>query len=196
MSALSEQPPPRRGAKAGYYPDPLRGRRARWWDGQGWTLQVGPLVPPDAPKGKTVSPTTKVCRHCGAQADTFEGTCPNCGKPYGQTNGWVIAAIVAACLIFVIFVGGCAVVFGLLINSTDHRHAISQSEFDSVAIGSTQNAVESRLGSPYNRYQYADGARGPVSCIYYHQEGERRFSRDYYGLCFVQGRLDSKQDHG
>jgi hypothetical protein len=194
MSALSEQPPPRRGAKAGYYPDPLGGRRARWWDGQSWTLQVGPLTPPDAPKGKTVAPATKVCRHCGAKADTFEGTCPNCGKPYGQSNGWVIAAIVAACLTFLLFLGGCAAVFGLLISSVHRSHSISRSDFDSVARGSTISSVEARFGTPLDSKHEQDQFHGRVLCLTYNKEGGGTFNFDTYDFCFANGQLYRKRE--
>jgi hypothetical protein len=195
MSALSDQPPPRKGAKSGYYPDPLGGPHARWWDGSAWNLRLGPRVPPDAPRNRALAPATKTCRHCGVQSETFEGTCPNCRKPYGQSNGWVIAAIAIACVLFVLFLGGCAVLFGALVGGVHRSHAISQREFDSVALGSMRTSVEGTLGSPYESDQVQDRTRGPVTCIYYHQEGERRYSRAYYGFCFARGRLFSKWDH-
>ena len=74
MSSLEGLPPPRSDAEAGFYPDPLRTGRARWWDGKQWTLRMGPRVTADAPMEKVVPPPKRVCRRCGMRWATKRTT--------------------------------------------------------------------------------------------------------------------------
>jgi hypothetical protein len=195
MSALEQQPPPLPGAKPGFYPDPLRTGRARWWDGSSWTLRMGPRVSADAPAEKQVPPPTKVCRHCGAQPETHESKCPNCGKGYEQNTG-VIIAIVAAAVAVVLLLGGCAVFIAAVVDDVDDidpPNAITQAEFDSVPLGATRGSVEARLGEAFEieRFQLN---RGPVLCLYYNQAGQGLFDDDEFRLCFAAGRLYAKRE--
>ena len=69
----SEQPPPRKGATAGYYPDPLGSGRGRYWDGHTWTdAMVGGARSRPTPQVEPcpASRRTSVCRHCGAAEPT------------------------------------------------------------------------------------------------------------------------------
>jgi Protein of unknown function (DUF2510) len=193
MTTLSEQPPPRRGAKAGYYPDPLQSGRARYWDGSSWTLTIGPQIAADAPKSRTVPPPTKVCRHCGAQAETFEGNCPHCGRGYGQSSGPAIAAIVAACVLLILFLGGCAVFIGAVVEEADFDdEAISQREFDSLQIGTTIGAVRARFGRPLETAEIETGRRR-ATCLYYEDADQPFEEDDYFELCFAGGKLYAKR---
>jgi uncharacterized protein DUF2510 len=193
MSVLSEQPPPRRGAKAGYYPDPLRSGRARFWDGSNWTLTMGPQIAADAPKGKVVPPPTKLCRHCGAQAETFEGNCPNCGRAYGQSSGPIIAAIAAACVLLILLLGGCAVLIGAVLEEADlDDEAISRREFESVRIGTTEAAVRARFGRPLETTEIETGRRR-ATCLYYDDADQEFDEDDYFELCFADGKLYAKR---
>ena len=194
MSLLSEQPPPRKGAKAGFYPDPLGGGRARWWDGASWTHQIGPLVDEGAAKGKAMAPPTKVCRHCGAQSETFDPNCPNCGRSYARTSGVVIGAIVAGCIGIVLLLGGCAVLFVAVTNEVTDNYEISEAQFNSIQLGSTRADVENRLGDPLDRFHEKDPPQGEVLCISYTQEDGDLFDVfDPYEFCFVDGRLYEKR---
>jgi len=194
MTLLSEQPPPRRGAKAGYYPDPLGSGRARYWDGANWTHQLGPLVEQGAAKGKAVPPPTKVCRQCGAQSETFESTCPNCGKSYARTSGAVIAAIVAACLALILLIGGCAGLIVAITGELSEKYEISEAQFNSVQLNSTRDQVESRLGEPIDRTHEKDPPHGEVLCITYAEQDGGLFSLfDPYEFCFDEGRLYEKR---
>jgi hypothetical protein len=44
---MSQQPAPRE-IPAGWYPDPADAQQSRYWDGDAWTDQVGPQLPPAA----------------------------------------------------------------------------------------------------------------------------------------------------
>jgi hypothetical protein len=191
MPELSELPPPRKGAKAGYYPDPLGSGRARWWDGANWTHMLGPLVAADAPRGKTVPPPTKVCRHCGAQSETFESSCPSCGRGYGMSRGALIGIISAAVVVGVLFLGGCAALIVAGVNEVEEEqdeHEVTRAQFDSIERGATRASVEARLGDPFETDRLGPGGS---TCLYYPEEGEDLFA-DYVEFCFVGGRLDSK----
>lgn len=193
MSALSQQPPPRRGAKAGYYPDPLGSRRARWWDGVRWTPSIGPMTPADAPRGKPVPAPTKVCRHCGAQSQTFEGTCPNCGRSYAANTGVVIASAVGVVLL-ILFLGGCFAAIAALDDiSPREDDAVSGPEFDSVEIGMPKEAVERVLGEPASTAEIEQGRRHYL-CVYYEDASDRFDEDEYYELCYLNGRLFAKRD--
>jgi uncharacterized protein DUF2510 len=183
---LSALPPPRRGARAGYYPDPLGGRHARWWDGRDWTLTVGPLVPADAPRSKALAPPTKVCPRCATQAETFAGDCPNCGRSYTRSSPWKIAAIAAGALLLT--VGGCAGCVALVAQDAADEYSISRDEYRSLTPGTPQAAVESKLGEPYAEEQTARR-----TCLYY--EDDEVFSDREFGVCFRGGLLVSRFEY-
>jgi Protein of unknown function (DUF2510) len=188
VTELSELPAPRRGARAGYYPDPLGGRHARWWDGNAWTLNVGPLVPPEAPRNKALAPPTKVCPRCATQAETFAGNCPNCGRSYTQASPWKIAALIAASgLLLIGGCGGCVLLGAAVVNDELEDQSISRSEFTAVPPGATRAAVESRFGDPVDTYR----SQGAV-CLEYYEGDQGIFSFDFYEFCFLNGRLVSK----
>jgi uncharacterized protein DUF2510 len=193
LKPLNEQPPPSKRATPGYYADPLGSRRARYWDGSNWTPKIGPRLESDAPPDQPVPPPTRVCRHCAVQAETFEASCPNCGRSYGRLGGAALAAIVAACVAAVLFLGGCAALIAVLAGiKTKNGHAISKQQFDSLQLGSSEDAVRQRLGTP--REQEAYERRGAaVDCLYYNEQGRSRFSQPYFQLCFAGGRLYVKR---
>lgn len=194
MSELSQQPPPRKGAKSGYYPDPLGSDWARFWDGAAWTPTVGPKVEQGAAKGKAVPPPTKVCRHCGAQSETFEPACPNCGKGYGHVSGWAIAGIAAASIVLILFLGGCAVLFAAIGSKVGDENSISERQFDSIQTGSSIGSVEGRLGEPFDRFHENDPPQGRVLCITYTQDDGDLFDIfNPYEFCFANGLLYEKR---
>ena len=193
LTTLAEQPPPRRGAKEGFYPDPLGSGRARWWDGTEWTMRVGPLVPADAPAGKPVEAPAKRCRHCGAESKTFDDKCPNCGRSYGTSPG-VVAAIVAggivACLLLL---GGCGLLIKAAVDKASDeidKRAITQAEFESVKPGESEDSVRRRLGDPTSEKTFGNPSR---TCIQYPQKGDGLLGLDEYRLCFVGGVLVFKR---
>lgn len=193
-SSLDQLPPPRRGAKEGFYPDPLSTGRARWWDGSAWTPRMGPKVGADAPPGKIVPPPTKVCRHCGAQAETMSNSCPNCGKGYERNTGLIVGIVLSA-IALLLFFGGCAILIASLVEKADEidpSSSITREEFDAVPLGSTRAQVVESLGRPFEVESAVRGA-GPVTCLLYNEAGEGLFQDDRFRLCFRDGLLYAKR---
>jgi hypothetical protein len=192
VADLTDYPPPRRGAKEGFYPDPLGSGRARWWDGSAWTMRVGPVVPPDSPQGSPVGPPTKRCRHCGAESETFGDKCLNCGRSFGTSPG-VIAAIVAGSIVAVILLlGGCGLLIAGAIDEVGDEideDSITRAQFDSVQPGDTEASVRKRLGDPLSEDTFAGKN---LECIYYAQKDEGLFGLDDFELCFRNGLLVRK----
>jgi hypothetical protein len=191
VTDLADLPPPRKGAKAAYYPDPLRTGRARWWDGSRWTLQVGPRVTADAPMGKAIPPPVKVCPRCAAQSETFAGECPNCGRSYTLSSPWKIAAICVAALLLLI--GGCGACAVIGINLADdelERHSITRGEFAEVQLGTPQAAVERTLGEPVTRERI-----GGRRCISYDDQDVGLLEGGFFQFCFENGLLASKDPY-
>ena len=189
MTELSELPAPRKGARAGYYPDPLGGRHARWWDGNSWTLTVGPIVGADAPRNRALAPPTKVCPRCATQAETFAGNCPNCGRSYTQSSPLKLAAIiVASCLLVLGGCGGCLVLGASVLDDELEERSITYAQFASVGPGATRLEVEDRFGDPVDTYR----ARGGATCLDYYKADQSFLGFDYFQFCFVNGVLVRK----
>ena len=191
MTDLSTLPAPKEGASAGYYPDPLRGGRARWWDGTQWTLSVGPQVEPDADMSEPLPPPTKVCRRCAAQSQTFAPSCPHCGRNYTLSSPWKIALIsIGALLLTVGGCGACAVV-GLKIGEEElEKHSITRSEYARAKLGTPQSTIESRFGDPVSR-ERVDGR----PCIYYDEQDVSLFEGQFFEFCFEDRRLVTKHSY-
>jgi Protein of unknown function (DUF2510) len=174
MSDLSRLPAPRRGAKEGYYPDPLGTGRARWWDGSKWTMRVGPPEPPGAAKGKPIPAPER--------------------KP---TSPWAVAAaIAAACLAILLTLGGCAALVVVGLNEAEDEideTAITKEQYDLIDLGTPESVVRARLGDPLSEESFN---RPPVECIYYAQKDEGVFGIDDFQFCFRNGVLDSKSADG
>jgi hypothetical protein len=188
VTDVSDLPAPREGAPAGYYPDPLRTGRARWWDGSGWTLTVGPRVEADAPMTEPVPPPTKVCPRCAAQSQTFASNCPHCGRNYTLSSPWKIVAISIAALLLT--VGGCGacVAVGLKFGDEElEKHSITRGEYAELKLGTPQSTIEDRLGDPVSR----DRVEGRP-CIYYDEKDTSLFSGLFFELCFENRRLVTK----
>jgi hypothetical protein len=191
MSSLAEQPPPRRGAKLGYYPDPLGSGRARWWDGAAWTHRIGPAIEADAASGKPVSPPTKRCRHCGAESETFADACPNCGRGYGTGPGVIAAIIAGAVVALLLLLAGCGLLVAAVVDEVDDEideRSITQAEFRSVPLNSTESQVRAALGTPIRESETKRGGE----CLYYAREGQGLFDINDFKLCFRDGALVSK----
>jgi len=174
MTELSQMPPPRRGARAGFYPDPLGGKFAREWDGVKWTPNLGPETGEEAPLNRALEPPAKVCPRCAAESNTFESSCPNCGRSYKRPTALKLIGISVA--VVLLSVGGLGACFALgasdLASST-----ITEEEFDAVAIGTSRDEVERELGDPYDTFEIEGG-----ECITYTKEGD--LFGDWFDLCF------------
>jgi hypothetical protein len=192
VTDLSAQPPPHKGAKEGYYPDPLGTGRSRWWDGSAWTMRVGPYAPPGAPADKPVDPPAKRCRHCGAESRTFGDRCENCGRKYGPGPGIVLAIVAASVVACILLLGGCALLLQAGIDAVEDEvdeRAITKGQFDSIVPGDTESSVRIRLGKPLSEDTYA---RKDLECLYYAEKGEGILSIDDFEFCFRDGVLVSK----
>jgi Protein of unknown function (DUF2510) len=121
VTQLSELPPPRKGARAGYYPDPLGSRHARWWDGQAWTFRVGPLTPPDAPRNRALERRRSSARSAGSNRRPSRAPAPT---------------------------AAAATALPLVANESD-EHSINSREYAQVAPRTAHEAVESDFDEPY-----------------------------------------------
>lgn len=195
MSSLAEQPPPRKGAKPGFYPDPLGSRRARWWDGASWTPRIGLVVPAGAPQGKAVPPPTKRCRHCGVESETFDQDCPNCGRSYGTSRSVIVAAVIAACLAGILLLGGCAVLVGVALNEAKDEideSAITRAQYESIQLGVSERSVRARLGDPLSEESFN---RPRLDCLYYARDDGGILDSWDFEFCFRGDVLYSKSVH-
>jgi hypothetical protein len=148
----------------------------------------------------TVTPPTKVCPNCGAQAQTFDAKCPNCGKKYKRRRGGTFVKVMLG-----VFLGGCLLIAGcvaLFAAGVDeaakeqNETAITQSQFRSVKLGTTQSAIERRLGQPGDAQEFEnEGLPGEAvksSCIYYNEKDKGLGEGRFYQFCFDGNRLTGK----
>ena len=107
---------------------------------------------------------------------------------------------------FVLLGVGCAAILGVAVNhavnnfnAEQQAHAITQTQFDSVPIGTSQAQVISRLGrQPEDAQQFV--SKGILSaqdlknsCIYYNRSGGQFGNR--YQFCFTNDALDTKNSY-
>lgn len=141
---------------------------------------------------------TKICPHCGTQAQTADKKCPNCGKKYKKHTGLKIFA--AICLAGLVLTVGCALLIGGAVNSVNkeaNKHAITKAQFDSIAQGTSEAEVKKTLGDPADRQQFEqqdafNNQPQGSSCIYYAKKGEDLLGFPSFQFCFTEGNLDSK----
>lgn len=123
-----------------------------------------------------------------AKSETFEGSCPNCGRSYSLLSAWQIVAVsVAALLLTVGGCGACAAVGIKLAEDELEKHSITRGEYRELKLGTPQATVEQRLGEPFDRFEF----RGR-DCISYDEEDAGFFSGLFFDLCFADGRLATK----
>lgn len=156
--------------------------------------------------GPEVTAPTKVCPHCGAQAQTLGDRCPNCKKPYKQKRGRsfmkVLLAVVLGGLVLIV---GCVALIGAGINEgveeaekEQDAKGITMSEFRSIKQGTTQDDVESQLGPPEDSQEFENqipelqDQPARSSCIYYPEKGKPLFEGRSFQFCFDEGKLTSK----
>ena len=187
MPPIEDLPPPRTGAAAGFYPDPLGSNRGRWWDGTGWTLRIGPRVPPGTAMGKQLDPPEKTCPRCGMTSQTFASHCPSCGRDFRLNRGMIVG-MVAAAIGVTLLLGGCVALINLADSGDDE---ISREDFDSVSFGDSMSSVEEEFGDPWEREEFREQG-ATVKCIEYFDEGDLDRTYDF---CFVNGRLVNKLQH-
>jgi hypothetical protein len=148
-------------------------------------------------EAQNVTPPTKVCPHCGTQAQTTGKKCPSCGKGYKKRTGLKIFA--GLCLLGLVAIVGCAALIGSAANDVQNeadKHAITKAQFDAVEQGTSQSAVEKQLGTPEDSQEFENkfGKAEPQgsSCIYYNEKGKDLFEGSSFQFCFTERKLDSK----
>lgn len=149
-------------------------------------------------EAQNITAPTKVCPHCGTQAQTAGKKCPQCGKKYKKRTGLKIFA--GICFVGLLFIVGCAVLIGGAANEIDKQaqeHAISKSQFDAIQQGTSQAAVEKKLGTPEDSQEFEQkgfGKSAPQgsSCVYYNEKGKDLFEGRSFQFCFTNRKLDSK----
>lgn len=96
---------------------------------------------------------TKVCPNCGVQAQTLDDKCPNCGKKYKQKKSHTVRnVLLGITALFVLFVGGCAVLVGTAANEVSN-----DLEEDANKPGGTDNPLTIVPGTAFevDGFQYA-----------------------------------------
>lgn len=101
----------------------------------------------------------------------------------------------AAMVAMVLLIGGCAWLTGGALNEKEES-GITDAEFRSIAMGTTQAAIEARYGKPEDAQRFEQRIPGigasTSSCIYYPERGKPLLEGASYQLCFDEGRLTSK----
>lgn len=140
----------------------------------------------DAGPNPTTAPT-KVCPHCGAQAQTFDKRCPHCGRKYKRRTFLKVTLAVIGGLLLLI--GGCAALIGGAANEVDkqlrkeqNQHSITNAQAKSVSLGTTRREIEARFGPPEDVQEGESTGLGSDSCIYYNLKGGEIL--DNWQFCF------------
>jgi hypothetical protein len=150
------------------------------------------------------TPPTKVCTHCGAQAQTTADRCPNCNKRYGRRGrglriaGWGCLGMVAGSIAIVAVIA-LAISAGVEeAEEEQDRVGITLSEFRSIEQGTSQQEVVDTLGEPEDAQEFEqqipelESTPARSSCIYYPEKGKPLFEGRSFQFCFDDGRLTSK----
>ncbi len=174
---------------AGWFSDPTGRKELRYWDGAGWTdhVSVSGAQSTDAITSDYAAPSSPPA---GARLPAKKG----------KKWPWVLALCVLVGL------GGCTAIFVAAVdkavenlNADQKRHAITQAQFDAVAIGTTQDDVIAAVGKePEDTQEFVskgvvDESELRSSCIYYNKAGGE--FGDRYQFCFDNGVLRSKNSY-
>lgn len=148
----------------------------------------------------------KVCPNCGAQAQTVDMKCPNCGKKYKKKSP-VLKILLGVVILLVLIVAGCTALVGGAVNEAVNSYneeqaasAISRETFDAIQIGATRAEVDTAVAPavPQNTQEFTqegvlDEAQISSSCIYFNLEGGE--FGDILQFCFDGDRLSSKNSY-
>ena len=133
-------------------------------------MRVGPPTPQGSPKDKPIpAPEPK------------------------RTSPWAIAAAVAAaCVAVLLFLGGCAVLVVVGLDKAEDEideNAITKQQYDLIDVGTPESVVRARLGEPLSE---ETAKRPPLNCVYYAQKDEGLLGIDDFEFCFRGGVVVSK----
>jgi hypothetical protein len=151
-------------------------------------------------ESSTVTPPTKVCPNCGAQAQTLAKKCPHCGKKYKRRRGGTfIKVMLGVFLGGALLIAGCVALIAGGVNEAEKEQnetAITRTEFRSVKLGIRRSAVERRLGQPGDAQEFENeglpGSAVKSSCIYYNEKDKSLGEGSFFQFCFDNGRLTGK----
>ena len=152
----------------------------------------------------SVTPPTKVCPSCGAQAQTFDKKCPHCGKKYKRRRGGTFVKVMLGVFLGgALLIGGCvALLAGGVDEATKEQNetAITLAQFRSVKLGTSEGAVRARLGKPGDRQEFENeipelDVKSSSSCIYYNEKDKELFEGRSFQFCFDDRKLTSKNSY-
>lgn len=190
---------------AGWNPDPYGRHEQRYFDGAQWTEHVSDAGvqgtdDPQAAPPSTVVPQRAPDVATSAAYRPVQQQTPAIVEHHRSRWPWVLLGIFG---FMVIGFAGCAVISAVVltkaadeISEQQERHAISQSQFESVAVGTSRASVLATLGKdPTTTSSFQSEVAGDVDiksdCIYYWESGET--FGNWYQLCFdAAGNLASK----
>ncbi len=186
------------GSPAGWNQDPYGRHELRYFDGTSWTEHVsdGGAQGVDPPGGAPAPP------RAASPAYPAPVMQQQMARPKKARWPWVLLGVF---VVMVIGVGGCAVLLGVSVNEAvktfneeQRKHAISQTQFDAVALGTPRARVISTLGKEPESIQSfsseASNVKIDSSCMYYWQS-DRTFGH-WYQFCFdSSGNLLTKNSY-
>lgn len=143
----------------------------------------------------------KVCPHCQAENQTAAKVCPRCGKRFRPRKRWpwvvigIVILLVATVVGFVMYVGAVNNNASKKLDTQQALHAITQQQFDAVALGAPRAGVISQLGKQPQDARQPAANEAPIDnntapCIYYGRTGGG--FGDSYQFCFASDVLSSK----
>ncbi len=115
-------------------------------------------------------------------------------KKAGRKFLTIVGAIIVA---LILLIGGCTALLSIGLNA-EEEGGITRAQFNAIAQGTTQRAVEAKLGEPEDSQKFEtqipEIQRQPLrwSCIYYPEKGKSILEGASFQLCFDEGRLTSK----
>ncbi len=182
-------------ADAGWNQDPYGRHELRYFDGAAWTENVSDAGTQaiDPPGGAPAPPRP-------ATAPTYRQQ--QVGPKKRARWPWIVGGVL---LVFVIGIAGCVALVGTAVDHAakeigreQEKHAISQSEFDAMALGTPRATLLATLGKQPEDTSSFSSQAGDVTiqsdCIYYWETG-RTFG-SWYQFCFdSSGNLRTKSQN-
>lgn len=177
---------------AGWFADPYNRHELRYFDGAAWTENVSDAGAQGAdPPGGVPAPP----QYAAPAAMPAQQLAPKKRAKWP----WVLGGIF---LVFILGIAGCVALVGTAVDHAakeigkeQEKHAISQAQFDAMALGTPKATVLSTLGKQPEDTSSFSSQAGNVTvksdCIYYWETG-RTFG-SWYQLCFdTSGNLSAK----
>jgi hypothetical protein len=190
------------GTLAGWHADPYNRHELRYFDGSVWTFNVsdGGTQSIDDPTAGTPAVVPQAATPSSVGVPRATAQTPAVVVHHRSRWPWVLLGIF---IFMVLGFGGCAVISVVVlseaadeISEAQERHAISQTQFESIQVGTPRATVLQTLGkSPTTTSSFESEAEGDFDissdCIYYWESGET--FGNWYQFCFdAAGNLRTK----